>query len=578
MRLKLWHGCALITLAVLAAYYPLLHAGFNSVDDLKTFINIDNSGPFDLFRHFFPDTKRYYYRPITTLTYIVDRELWGLSASFMHLENILLHLANALLVFVITQRIARQYHVAGKEVALLAALLFALHPLATEAVSWISGRTDPLSGVFILLTLWLLLVGIEARQAGAILLSGVTLLAACLTKEVAVFILPGLLWLVIIFPAERLTLLQRVLRRWLALLVPVAAIAIYFGMRHFAIARDTGLKSAIKGVVVHDHGLLDKARVALKLYGFYFKKLFLPWPLNFGIVEVSGWYVLAGLLLLIALLWCVWRTDLLGAFGLASFFVLSPALLVVYGKMAWTPIAERYLYAPVALFAPLAAILFWQWRARQTAGVQRRSNYALLLLFFVFFTTTLHRAWIWQDNLRLYADTVAKSPNFQPARSELASALIQAGRKEEAQEILGAMNRDSASGQFLNDELNMAKLLASRGDFEGARTLLLSKLDTGRKSYEILQTLLRVNDQRLELLTDSAAQQTILRESLSFLDETQRLRPGAFTLYRIGKVQVALGEKEAALASFRAALAGAPEDAHFRAAATKFIEKLENDH
>ena len=83
--------------------------GYNSVDDLKMVGSVENSGPFDLGKHLFPNSKRYYYRPLNTLTYIADRELWGLIPSFMHLENILLHLCCALLVYLITRRLIRCY-------------------------------------------------------------------------------------------------------------------------------------------------------------------------------------------------------------------------------------------------------------------------------------------------------------------------------------------------------------------------------------------------------------------------------------------------------------------------------------
>ena len=74
MRLKPWHCLALLPLLVLAVYFPSLSAGFNSVDDLKMLGHYDVAGPFDLVQHFFPQNKRYYYRPLVTLTYIFDRE------------------------------------------------------------------------------------------------------------------------------------------------------------------------------------------------------------------------------------------------------------------------------------------------------------------------------------------------------------------------------------------------------------------------------------------------------------------------------------------------------------------------
>ncbi len=162
MRLKTWHCLTFLALAVLAVYYPSLHAGYNSVDDLKMISGIDQSGPLDLV-HLFVRSGSYYYRPLTILTYILDRDAWGSIASFMHLENILLHLACAWLVFAITRRLLPLWGEEGQGPALFAGLFFALHPLATESVCWISGRTDPLMAVFLLLAVWLTVVALSSE-------------------------------------------------------------------------------------------------------------------------------------------------------------------------------------------------------------------------------------------------------------------------------------------------------------------------------------------------------------------------------------------------------------------------------
>lgn len=576
MRLKSWHAYFLLIIAVLIVYYPSIHAGYNSVDDVKMINRYASAGPIDLLDHFVPEKKRYYYRPISTLTYYLDRDLWGSIASFVHLGNILLHLGCALLVFAITKRLCRYYSFAGAAPSLGASLLFALHPLASESVCWVSGRTDLLAGLFLLLSFLLLIVALQGRRSFIILFSGIALLLACLAKEVAVFALPGLLWFVAVVPGSEPKFPQRIYRRWIYLTAPVLAVAGYFFLRYHAIARDTGIKTAIKGVAAGDYDLLDKVRIAFKVYGFYFKKLFIPWPLNFGIVEVSDWYVVLGGVLLLLLVWAFVRADLLGALALISFCVLCPALLVVFGKMAWTPIAERYLYIPIAFLAPLLSIGVYKWSKTQGSQSQRYCNYALFAVLVIFFSTTLHRSWIWQDNLRLYSDTVAKSPNFTAAKNELAKALTKNGRKGEAEALLLSMQSGSRSNDFLNDDFQMAQKLAGRGELNAARDILVGLLDEKhKKHYDLLQQLLRINDMRLVKVTDPEEKLSIQKESLGWLLEKQRLRPRAFTLYRIGKQHLSMGNKEKALEAFRKSLLTTKPDAHYRAAAEVFIKKLE---
>ncbi len=159
--------------------------------------------------------------------------------------------------------------------------------------------------------------------------------------------------------------------------MPTLGVVGYFTLRHLATTHDSGVIRALKGVVGGDYDLLNKVRVAFKVYGFYFKKLLIPWPLNFGIIEISGWYVLAGVVLAVLLLYLVWRADVPVPFGLMAFCALSPALLVVFGKMTWTPLAERYLYTSVALFAPLACLSVSALTNVCCTSVRRRCDLAL---------------------------------------------------------------------------------------------------------------------------------------------------------------------------------------------------------
>jgi tetratricopeptide (TPR) repeat protein len=575
MRLKTWHCLSLLALVVLVAYYPALHAGYNSVDDLKMINRISQWGPLEINHIFVRNGSSYYYRPLTILSYALDRDAWGFIASFMHLENILLHLTCAWLVFFITRRLLPLWGAEGCGPSLFAGLLFALHPLATESVCWISGRTDPLMAVFVLLAVWLVAVGMETGSFAASLGAGVALLLGGLAKEVAVFILPGVLWLIIVWPGTG-RWLTRLRHRWLPLLTTTVGVVSYFALRNLTIARDTGVKTALKGMSGGDYDLPNKIRVAFKVYGFYFKKLLVPWPLNFGILEISKWYVLAGVVLMVALLYLVWRADVAGAFGLMAFFVLSPALLVVFGKMTWTPLAERYLYTSVALFAPLGTFLTLKLREILTHSNWRSCNIALAALVLIFLGTTLHRAWVWQDNLRLYRDTVAKSPGFAGAKSELASALRRRGDTAEAEEILVGMQGSASPAGFINDDLNLAGVYLSKDDPEGARQILLPLLDQNPKDrFELLQWLIRINDQRLGKTDDSSVKTAILQESLDWLLEQQQIRPSPFILYRVGKKYLALGQEEQALDFFKKAYAQAPRDAFYRGPAATFIRRIE---
>ena len=119
--------------------------GIHPVDDPGLFAKYSASPP--LSNILLPGSS-YYYRPVVELTFYLDNLLWGMEPVTMHMENIMLHCANTLLVYLLACKIYTDDE--SLLVPLFPALLFALHPVNVEAVTWIAGRTDPLLALFVL--------------------------------------------------------------------------------------------------------------------------------------------------------------------------------------------------------------------------------------------------------------------------------------------------------------------------------------------------------------------------------------------------------------------------------------------
>jgi tetratricopeptide (TPR) repeat protein len=141
----------LALLAIGGAYVSTLSSPF-MWDDRQLILEeiIDgNATPGDAFMHpFWRSTEtgigyRGFFRPLTTLSFVVDAQLGGGNSTVFHLTNILLHLGVVLLGFVLARRLG-----ARRLPALLAVLCFGLAPRLTEDVAWISGRTDVLAALF----------------------------------------------------------------------------------------------------------------------------------------------------------------------------------------------------------------------------------------------------------------------------------------------------------------------------------------------------------------------------------------------------------------------------------------------
>ncbi len=141
-------------------YFNALRGGF-VWDDMVLIVDnegITKLGYFwkDFARDFFdttedtPEFKYGYYRPIISLSYMVDYTLWGLKPWGFHLSNIIFHTICCVLVYFIGNSLFNNHCT-----SIVASLLFASHPIHTESVTWISGRTDVVAGIFFLSAFYL---------------------------------------------------------------------------------------------------------------------------------------------------------------------------------------------------------------------------------------------------------------------------------------------------------------------------------------------------------------------------------------------------------------------------------------
>ncbi|HVT90753.1 MAG TPA: tetratricopeptide repeat protein [Tepidisphaeraceae bacterium] len=161
-RLAAWLGGALIVVLTLIAYKPAIVAGYIWDDDHHVTNNPlirDWQGLGRIWTDVFPHPSEYQlpqYYPLTHTTFWIEYHLWGLNPIGYHTVNVVLHVANAMLVWLLLRKLA----VPG---AWLAAAIFALHPLNVESVAWVSERKNCLSLLFFLSSLYVYL-----RYAGVI--------------------------------------------------------------------------------------------------------------------------------------------------------------------------------------------------------------------------------------------------------------------------------------------------------------------------------------------------------------------------------------------------------------------------
>lgn len=576
MPLRRGYAVLFLIFVTLGVYYPSLFAEVNSVDDVQITNAFLNAEHIDLKALFSP--AGYYYRPLIGLTFVFDNFFWGMHESFMHLENILIHVLNVVLVYFITEKVAKHYSVEIRLLPLCSALLFAVHPINTESVNWIAGRTDLLSGFFILLSIFMLLHSLERNSQVLGVLGVAVFFFACMSKEVAVSALPGLLAIVLFWDND-VPISEKLRKRWACSgsLITAGILFFFLLLRFFFLNKgDNGGKVLAGTVNSPDFELFNTIKLTLTALGFYVKKLFIPWPLNFAIVQISAYYVVIGVLVLGVIGYLFSRRGVVQAFFLTSICLILPALLVTVVRMTWTPLAERYLYVSCALFCIGVGVALYKLLFQEESTVKKVSQFILLVLLTSITYSTVNRNIIWQNNITLYKDTLQNSPDFYLVQNALAFSLRQQGRFDESRALLMSIKAPEGSkrGGKLIDS-NQAMTLAAKGDFIGAKKLLLRNIENSGIMYQtILENLIMVDRNLLGQEKSKKKIKELQAEIIGYLLKLHELSRDPFYYYRLGQFHLDIGNKSEAQSYFAKASLLSDEGAHYKQAAKKLAEKL----
>ena len=299
--------------------------------------------------------NRQFYRPLTSLSYWLDFNAWGLNPASFHLTNILLHFLNAVALFCVLLGLGF-----GRPASFAGALLFSVFPLHFENVAWISGRTDLLSFLFAALSLLFFLQFIA--KSGALRLAGSSLfyLAALLCKE-NVILLP-LLYLLLLLGK------RRTVKETLFPLLPF-----FLGFLAWASLRYNALGSA---ELSYSGRTLPEFLGAI---GFYTWKMIFPFHLGVTInpspvLQHPGCRIFGlSLVLLLALsVFLVLKGK--GTAGRifltvpAYFLFLLPSAAVILSAATISLLAWRFLYLPSAVFVSGLALGVFHKACRQVVS------------------------------------------------------------------------------------------------------------------------------------------------------------------------------------------------------------------
>lgn len=363
------------------------------------------------------DTTKYY-RPMMYVVYILVHSVFGMSPFGFHLANVLFHACVSIAVFFLIERllIDTEKKTLG---AFFGALVFAVHPIHTEAVAWVGCLPETAFSVFALLAI---ICYIDKR----IMLSAAFFGVALFFKETAIVTVALIAAYDVIFKRINRVPDNRI---WIYLSFIMTA-GLYLIIRAYAIG----------GVVVVSgrHEELSTAQYLLNVFPLfmdYLSLLLFPFKLNvfhvfrpvFGLTEPKA---IAGVAVVTAFAVTAYaiRKRPAALFGMA--FILIPLLPVFYiPALGENTMAERYLYLPsVGLSIIIGYVI-----VSIDSGIWRKTALILLgAVASIYILMTVSRNTVWKNDVVLWEDSVSKSTDGSIPHSELGYAYHMAGDLDKA--------------------------------------------------------------------------------------------------------------------------------------------------
>jgi hypothetical protein len=404
------------------------------------------------------------WHPATWLSHMLDATLFGPDAGKQRLVNLLLHLANSLLLFGFLWRATGKWWRSG-----FVAALFAAHPMHVESVAWISERKDLLSTLFGFLTLHAYAGYVACRSARQYLLM-ISLFVLGLMSKPMLVTWPFVLLLLDYWPLARkdkrpLALVREKIP--LFLLSFLSCLVTLYAQRH--------------GGAVIPLGSIPwdiRAGNILASYVAYLEKTFWPAPLavSYPYLEIGTWIAAGSALLLLGITALSIRWAARRPYLPAGWFWYLGTLVPVIGlvQVGGQAMADRYGYIPLT---GIFIVIAWGacdalegWRYRRPALAMAGACVVLAL------TITAHaQATHWRDSRALFEHAIEATPLNYKARADLGTVLMAEGKLPEAiaqyRESLRIMPASAETS------VNLGLALLKQGENDEAIRLFLKALE-----------------------------------------------------------------------------------------------------
>ncbi|MGA2069929.1 MAG: tetratricopeptide repeat protein [Sedimentisphaerales bacterium] len=538
--------CLALTLATAAVYFQVRSYDFVNYDDGEYVYenpNIQRGFTCDAVKWAVTTVCAANWHPLTWISHILDWQLYGSNAGGHHITNLIFHIANTLLLFLVLKRMT-----SATWPSAFVAALFALHPLHVESVAWVSERKDVLSTFFWMLTMWAYLQYIKHPGKARYILTLLMFSLGLLSKPMLVT-LPFVLLLLDYWPLERfgkLRFYHLILEK-----IPFVFLTAISSIVTFLVQRSGGAVSQIANL-----GLTTRISNAFISYVKYIEKMF--WPAGLAYFyphpgrNISILYAVVSAFFLLAVTFFILRFSSKHRYLLTGWFWYLGTLVPVIGliQVGDQAMADRYSYITLTgLFIIIAwgasEILFkWQYRKFILAA----SSLIILLILAI---CSYVQAGYWKDSLSLYTHTLKVSNYNYKAHFNMAVTLRDMDKYDEAAVefqkclqikpdaalainglgiIFGRQGKFAEAGEYFMKALNINPNLAEARTNLGYVLINQDKLDDAMVN---LNESLRLNPD--SALTHYYLGQVLERKSkidqaVSHYEEALRLKPYWFEL------------------------------------------------
>ncbi len=419
-----------------------------------------------------------YYRPVMTLYFTVIGSIFGIHPFPFHIFQVMIHIINSCLIFLLFKKFFRQ------KLSLFLSLIFLIHPVNVEAISYISASQEVLFLLFGLLALFSMLRWY--KTSFSIVVTGALLLLSLLAKETGIAFL-------IMVPLYVYFFIQSRIKRYISLSIVIFFLFLWLriniGNVHF---------THFQTFPMYRLNVWQRLINIPEIVSFYIKNTLFPkdlaigWNWTITTMSFSNFFLpllltLVGIFLVIFLGYSLKATK---RFKVYLFFLVWTVIGLLIHLQLYPldmTVADRWLYFPLVGFLGLIALFI------ESLKIKLQSIYVILICVLIITalgTRTVIRNSNWKDSLTLYSHDIQVSKESYSLENGLATQLYYSGNTTLAKKhFLRSIELNPYSEMTLE---NIALLLEHEGEHEEAIYYYLQSIKQGGspQSYERLSTLL----------------------------------------------------------------------------------------